>query len=88
MATSTETEIENAAKDLPAQLPAIKINRLSFGQQGEYTVVLCPLGHLLDQAKMDKDFAHSHFEANLGLAAAGRETIWHRRALVCRGAGH
>jgi hypothetical protein len=50
--------------------------------------ILCPMGHLIESYKLDRNFAGSHFEAELGTLQAGLETRWHRLAADCHGHGH
>jgi hypothetical protein len=53
-----------------------------------YISILCPIGHLIDSYTVDRNFAGSHFEAELGNLQTGQETRWHRLAASCKGHGH
>ncbi len=63
------------------EIPTIRFNK-------NYVSVLCGIGHLIEAHKLDRNFAGSNLEAELGQFAAGHETRWHRLARTCKGAGH
>jgi len=51
-----------------------------------HILVLCPLGHLLEAHKIDRDFGGSWIEAELGFRHEGDRLD--RLAAKCKGYGH
>jgi len=51
-----------------------------------YISVLCPIGHLLEAHKLDRNFGGSMFEAELAFRCEGDR--FDRLANCCNGAGH
>jgi len=48
-----------------------------------HAVVLCPSGHLVTAVRLDKDFAGSMNEAELGAYQAGLDNVFDRLASSC-----
>lgn len=55
---------------------------------GDYVIVLCPIGHLIEAHKLDAHFGGSSLEADIATFQSGQTTRWHRLAAKCDGAGH
>ena len=71
-----------------ARTAPIIIRYKDFGRDGKYVTVLCGMGHLITAKRLDNSFGGSQLEADLGDAAAGLETHWHRLSAKCCGTGH
>lgn len=62
------------------------IRHNDFGRKGRYIVVLCPLGHIVETHKLDRNYAGSMLECELSNRHEGDR--FDRLAAKCDGHGH